>query len=318
MKQNLESFPQQCKYALGLNPNIKIKGVNKIIVAGVGGSAFAGSVLKTLLTDEISVVVAKDYGLPKDVDSKTLIFAVSYSGNTEETLYSVNEAIRRQCKIVGISSGGDLEKICKEKKLYHIKIPAGIEPRNALGYLLIPMLLVLQKNYLIEEQPIEEMIRELQKKQKVIKKQGVKIANVLFNRIPLIYSSEKLSCLSYGFKTRLNENSKIHAFSHQIPELDHNELVGYTKKIGDFYTIIIKDKDDFLRNKKRYDVTKKLIEKFGGECIIIETFGSSLISRIFNMLHLADWISYHLALKYQIDPGPVNIIEDLKKELKKK
>ena len=326
MKKVLESFPMQCEEALKLGRGIKVKNINKVIITGIGGSAFSGDVLKTIIGEEIDIFVNRDYYLPKKIDRRTLVFVVSYSGDTEEPLYAIKDAIKNRCKTIGISSNGRLEKICKKNKFDFIKVPSGIEPRNAMGYLVIPMVNVLQGSKLIKRKFFKKVIGDL--KSKKIKNQGKKIANLLYKKIPLVYSSEKLKWISYGFKTRLNENSKILAFAHQIPELNHNELVGYTqhykksagqeKKIADdFYTIIIKDKDDFYRNKKRFFITKKIIKKYKGQCTIIDTIGSSFVSRVFCTLHLADWASYYLALKNKVDPAPVRIIDYLKKELNK-
>lgn len=315
MKQNIEGFPDQCKTALNLGKGIKIGNINRVMVTGMGGSGFAGEVLKTIAGEEIEIHINRDYFLPKKLDQKTLVFVISYSGNTEETISAAKDAVNESCQIVGISSGGELEKFCRDKTIPYIKVPGGLEPRNALGYLTIPMINVLEENGLIQNKNIENLAEDLN--DKAIKQKAKKLAARLFKKIPLIYSSERLKCVSYGWKTRINENTKIHAFSHQIPELDHNELVGYTKRIGNFFAVIIRDKDDFERNKKRFEMTKRLIEKYKSECLIIDTIGTNLVSRIFCMLYLADWTSYFLALKYKVDPVPVKIIEDLKEELKK-
>ncbi len=317
MKKELQSFPEQCKKAINLSKEVKtFKGIDNVVVAGMGGSAFAGDVVNTLVGDEVEIKVNKDYTLPVRADSNTLVFVVSYSGNTEETLNVAKEAKEKGCEIVGISSNGKLKDFCEENNLTFVEVPSGIQPRCAMGYLSIPILKILEKSNLIKEVGIEKMVEELEQNRDEIEEKGKELANTLFNKIPLIYSSQRLECLSYGFKTRLNENSKIHAFAHQFPELNHNELVGYTNLIGNFYTIIIEDEDDYKRTRKRYSITKEVIEEEGGECKIIKTKGSNLISRSFQTLHLGDWVSYYLALKYDVDPEPVKIVENFKKKLK--
>lgn len=313
MESVLQAFPQQCKDAMNIGHGIKLAEIDRIIVAGMGGSAFAGDVIKAIASDEIEVSVVRDYSIPKNSNEKTLVFVVSYSGNTEETLSAFEDAINKKCKIIGISSGGKLEELCRKNKVPFVKVPSGIQPRCALGYLSIPMLVILQENKIVQNLELELIDKDLQNPS--IKTKGLEIAKLLGTKIPLIYSSEKLKCLSYGWKTRINENSKIHAFSNQIPELNHNELVGYTNKIGSFCTIILVDKDDNPFIKKRFFATKSSIEKLGGECILLETMGSNRASRIFSALHLGDWVSYYLALEYGIDPQPVEVIENFKKEL---
>jgi len=300
MKKDLKTFPDQCKEAIDLSKNIKgFKGIKNVVIAGMGGSAFAGDVVQSLVGKEIKIEVNKDYTLSPYINSKTLVFVISYSGNTEETLSVAKEAKEKGCKVVGVSSDGKLEKWCSDNDIPFVKVPSGVQPRCALGYLSIPVLKILEKSNLISNVGIKKMADEIYKNKEEIEKEGKEISNILFNKIPLIYSSQKLKCLSYGWKTRLNENSKIHAFDHQFPELNHNELVGYTNLIGDFYTIIIEDEDDFKRTKERYTITKDMIEDYKGECKIIKTKGSNLISRIFQTLYLGDWVSYYLALKYK-------------------
>ncbi len=314
-KEVLESFPDQCEGALNLGGGIEVGDVNKIVVAAMGGSAFSGDVLKAIAGGDIDVVCNKNYNLPKDAGENTLVFAVSYSGNTEETLSALQDAVKKKCRIIGIGSGGQLEKKCKENNTAFIKVPSGIQPRHATGYLTIPMINVLQENGIITNQNIELMIKEI--KNREIPEKGKEISELLYKKIPIIYSSERLACVSLGWKIRLNEDAKMHAFANQFPEVNHNEMLGYVKKIANFHTLIIRDEEDHKRIKKRFVVTKKIIENLGGECTIIDTFGSNLISRIFSAIYTAGWASYYLALKYGVDPEDIGLVEEFKKELDK-
>ncbi len=315
MKQEFEHFPKQCKEALKLGNGIKLNNVSQVMIAGMGGSAFPGDVLQAIAGDQITVTVNKDYNLPKIMDKNTLVFAISYSGNTEETISCFDEAVKRGYKVIGITAGGELEEKCREKNVEFIKVPSGIQPRNALGYLCISMLNTLQENKLVNVK-LEPIVKDLEKMEKQLQEKGEQIAETLLGKVPLIYSSQKLKCLAYGWKIRINENGKTHCFANQFPELNHNELVGYTTKTADFHTVMIKDKDDHQRIKKRFEITKKLIQEKGFEVTEINTIGSDLTSRIFCTLHLGDWIGYYLAVKKGINPAPVKIVEDLKKELK--
>ncbi len=307
MKKVLESFPKQCEEAVGLGKDIKIFHVNDIIVTGMGGSAFAGDILNALIGKEIPVQVNRDYDLPTGANKNTLVFAISYSGNTEETLEAVRDARRKGARVITISSGGELARTDHMR----VKVPKNLPPRCCMGYLTLPMLTILQNNEIIRKRDLTIQF------EKDIHEKAKKIAKILKDKTPIFYSSDELRCIAYGWKTRINENSKIHAFSHTFPELDHNELVGYTKKIGEFHTIIFKDSDDRDRIKKRIDITAKLIRDMGGECTVIELTGKSKLSRIFNILYLADWVSYYLAEQYEVKAEPVAIIEILKDELAK-
>ncbi len=317
MEEIIENFPKQCEEALNFGKGIKIKDVNNIVVLGMGGSGFNGDVLRDAIGEEIHVVVVRDYNLPICANDKTLVFAVSYSGNTEETLSASEQAGQKGYKIICLGSGGKLEEFARKSGLDFVKVPSGLPSRCAMGYLTLPMFAILQENGLIKNQKLELIAKELDIEKN--KKEGEKIASLFLNKIPLIYSSYRLRCLAYGWKTRLNESAKIHAFANCFSELNHNEIVGYSdkNKIKEFFTLIIKDAGDGGRIQKRFLITEKLIRNYGGECFVFETSGSNLISRIFSNLYLADWASYFLALKYGIDPIANPIIEDLKTEMEK-
>ena len=313
MENELRDFPKQCRYAASLENNIKINDINKIVIVGVGGSAFPADVLNALCEDEVDIFANRDYNIIGKANKNTLVFVVSYSGNTEEAISSFDDALKKGCNIIGIFSGGILETKCKENGIDFIKVPSGIEPRNALGYLLIPIINILTKNKIISDKGIDVMLNDIDNP--AIEVEGKRIANILFNKIPIIYSSRKFGCVSYGWKTRLNENSKIPVFSNVFPELNHNEINGYVRNTENFHVIMIEDDNDHPRIKKRFSVTKDIIEKNNVKCTSLKTIGSNMVSKIFCTLYIANWVSYYLALKYGIDPKPVSVIEDLKKKL---
>ncbi|MFH0713588.1 MAG: bifunctional phosphoglucose/phosphomannose isomerase [Candidatus Micrarchaeota archaeon] len=296
-----------------LTPKIKLQNVDKVIIAGVGGSAFAGEVIATLCHGQLNVEVHRDYGLPK-VNVSTLVIACSYSGNTEETLSSLSAALKTNCQVIGIASGGELEQQCKLNSIPFVKVPSGMQPRNATLYMTIPILELFASNGLIEKIDYGELKESV--KSESLKTQGKQIAERIYGKTPLIYSSQRLKCVSMAWKIAFNENAKMHAFHNQLPELNHNEIVGYTKKSGNFHTLIIRDKDDSERNQKRFTITEKLIRDFGSECTVIETQGTTFANRLFSTIQLGYWTSFYLAKKNGVDPEPVVIVERLKMELK--
>ena len=314
MLKAIEDFPIQCKTALGLAKGITVSGkVDKIIVAGMGGSAVGGDLLRLYMHDsKIPVMTIRDYKLPNFVDENTLVFAVSYSGNTEETLSAFDDATRKKAKIVAVTSGGQLAE--KAKKA--IKIPSGLQPRAAVGYLFFPVLGVLANSGIVNvsNDEINEMLQVLSKKDDYIQF-GERLAKKIGSRTPLIYASEQFSAVAYRWKTQFNENSKVAAFAHTFSELNHNELVGYqTMPKEKFITIFIRDNHDNDRIQKRMEITKEIIsQKVDVEEVY--TKGSFMLSRLFSALHYADYISYYLAIHNKIDPTPVHVIENLKKRL---
>ena len=314
MLKVIEDFPHQCKTALELAKGMTVSGkINNIIIAGMGGSAVGGDLLKLYLHDlKIPVTTIRDYKLPNYANESTLVFAVSYSGNTEETLAAYEDALRKKTKIIAVTSGGKLGDISNKT----IKIPKGLQPRAALGYLFFPMLGVLVNSGIANENSAEinEMLDVLSQKED-FRQFGEKLAKKIGSRTPLIYASEQFGAVAYRWKTQFNENSKVAAFSHVFSEMNHNEIVGYQSMSRDrFIAIFIRDNADNERIKKRIDITKEIIsQKVDVEEIY--TKGTYLLSRLFSGLYYADFASYYLALQNKTDPTPVHVIENLKKKL---
>ena len=314
MLKSIEEFPQQCKSALGLAKGVSVSGkINKIIIAGMGGSAVGGDLLRLYLHDsKIPIMTVRDYHLPNFVDKDTLVFAVSYSGNTEETLSAFEDARNKKANIIAVTSGGKLAAMAKKV----IRIPSGLQPRAALGFLFFPALGVLANSDIVKigSGEIKEMLDVLSKTHE-FKDRGEKIAKNIGQKTPIIYASEQFSAVAYRWKTQFNENSKTPAFSHIFSELNHNEIVGYqTMDKEKFYTIFLRDNADNGRIKKRMDITKDIIsQKVNVE--EVWTKGSGMLSRLFSLLYYADFASYYLAMAKKIDPSPVAVIENLKKKL---
>ena len=314
MLKAIEDFQYQCRTALGLAKGMTVSGkINNIIIAGMGGSAVGGDLLRLYMHDsKIPVATIRDYKLPNYVNENTLVFAVSYSGNTEETLSAYEDALRKKAKIIAVTSGGKLGDISNKT----IKIPKGMQPRAALGYLFFPVLGVLVNSGIVKENQAEinEMLDVLSQKED-FRQLGEKLAKKIGSRTPLIYSSEQFSAVAYRWKTQFNENSKIAAFSHSFSEMNHNEIVGYRSMSKDkFIAIVIRDHADNERIKKRMEITKEIISQ-KVEVEEVYTKGSFLLSRLLSGLYYADFASYYLALQNKVDPTPVHVIENLKKKL---
>ena len=314
MLKAIEDFPLQCKIALNLAKGMVVSGkINKIVVIGMGGSAIGGDLLKIYMHDsKIPVFVVRDYKVPNFVDENTLVFAVSYSGNTEETLSAFEDAVKKKAKIVAVTSGGALATQAKKV----IKIPAGLQPRAALGYLFFAVLGVLSNSKIVdvESSEIAQMLDVLGKTQD-FKKTAEKIAKSIKSRTPIIYASELMGAVAYRWKTQINENSKTPAFCHLFSEMNHNEIASYqTINKENFISIFIRDKEDNERVRKRMDITKEIIST-KVEVEEVFTQGSCLLSRMFSGIYYGDFVSYYLALEKKIDPTPVTVIESLKKKL---
>ena len=313
MLQVIKEFPKQCREALNLPQGISASGnISNIVIAGMGGSAVGGDLLKTYLRKtDIPVYVNRDYKLPNFVNENTLVFAVSYSGNTEETLSAFRDAKEKNAQIIGITSGGKLAEECEKI----IKIPSGLQPRASLGYLFFPMLGILHNTNIIrvKNDELNEMM-DILKKTDEFNSQGEELSKKLKEKIPIIYASENLAPIAFRWKTQINENAKMPAFYNVFSEMNHNEIASYQNMDRKFVAILIRDKYDNERIKKRMDICKGIMEE-RTDVEEVHTQGEGLLARIFSTIYLADFVSYYLAIWNRVDPTPVDIIEGLKRKL---
>ncbi len=314
-----------------LNETCKIskRKIRSIVVTGLGGSAIGGDLLRTYLSGECSVpiLVNRNYTLPAFVDASTLVIVSSYSGNTEETISAYHEAIERKAQIFSITSGGTVEALALKHKHYMVKIPADAPPRTAIGYLLVPMLQTLAKFGLIssKEQDIAETARYLKEKSlaysnfKDKENLAVAIAKKCFGKLPIIYTSDDFtSAIGVRWKGQICENAKMLAYANVFPELNHNELVGwnqYRDLLKKTTVILLRDKSDHPRTAFRMSVTKSIIKKYTSAIIEVESEGHSLLTRLFSLILLGDWVSYYLSILNGVDATPVQAIDFLKASL---
>ncbi len=319
--KDLEEFPYHIMDGYGLASDIKVdkKGVNKIIVAGMGGSGMPGDILETYMkkNSKTPVFVNKNYTLPMYADKETLLFVVSYSGNTEETIEAFREGLRKGCQIVAISAGGKLKELAALHKKTYLAIPADKQPRAMIGYLFFSILSTLVKYGILRDMKKEVESLSTYLKDSVFKDKAKELAQNLLDKVPLIYASEDFYPVAMRFKTQINENAKIHAFSNKFSEMNHNEIVGYTNLYAKYHMVIFGSESDHPRIKKRYTICKRLVKAKGVTVTQMNFTGNSLLKQIFTAIHMGDWTSYYMALYKKEDPSPVEIIENLKKELKK-
>jgi glucose/mannose-6-phosphate isomerase len=296
----------------------------------MGGSAIVGDLLKYYLQGELDIpfIVNRNYTLPNFVGEKTLVLACSYSGNTEETINSTKMAIEKKATVFGLASGGKLEQLMNDHNLIFIKIPDGYPPRQALGYMFFPLLNLLQ--HLGLARPKNEEINETITVMQAIRKRSDPtrihdhnlsnlIAQKLYKRIPVIYTAaDFLYPVVTRWRNQFNENSKVLAFSNVLPELNHNEIMGWEappEVLQNFNILFLRDDAEFSRNQKRLEISKDIFHK--NRVPIFEVFaeGKSLLSRIFSLIYIGDWVSYYLALLYKKDPHKIDSIQLLKETL---
>ena len=326
MKQVLLDFPLQFSKALELTKDIKLtKKFNNLVVAGMGGSSLPANILATYLDLDLSLplFITRNYSLPSQANKNSLVFTISFSGNTEETLAVYEQAKKAGMQIAAITPGGKLAETAAKDKTPLVKLPQeGIQPRSGTGYIFTAMLGALMNAGIIKNKrtDIFETIKKLQNFSSTDQAAAKKIAQQLKNRLIIVYASEKYSALARIWKIKFNENAKVLAFYNEFPELNHNETAGFSnleqEKIPTTVIILRQPVKDNPRILKRMNITKEIIEDKGGEVLMIDIIGVNPLDELFSTLYLGDWISYYLALEYNTDPSPVEVVEYLKKRLK--
>ena len=326
MKNLVQSFSKQLTEALKIGEKAKLSAHNKplqnILISGLGGSGIGGTIVAQLISEEakIPVLVNKEYSLPAFVNENTLFIACSYSGNTEETVEALDQAIAKKAKVVCVTSGGKVAEIAKAKNLDVITIPGGMPPRACLGYSLTQLFFVLSFNNIISKRSIAEIAAAaslLEKEEEEIKKQAMLAADFLLNKTPVIYTTGANEGVAIRFRQQVNENSKMLCWHHVIPEMNHNELVGWTEKNDSFAVIIFRDSDDYERNKTRIEICKGVFKKYTSNILEVYSKGNSRIEKSLYLIHLGDWASCYIADKNNIDATEVKVIDHLKSELSK-
>jgi glucose/mannose-6-phosphate isomerase len=335
MRERLLRFPEQIEEAIEIgqksSPSLDLSKVSSIVITGLGGSAIVGDLLRSYLTDEVGIpiVVNRHYFLPQFVTGRSLVIVSSYSGNTEETIAAHRDALKRGAHVLCISSNGATEKIARQHKNALIKIPGGFPPRAALGYSFFPILVTLIRNGLIRgrRRDLHETVGLLKKKALLYSKpasasnDALSIARVLKGRLPVIYSTtEHLDSVNLRWRTQLAENAKVLAYGNVLPEMNHNELVGWKvlkKLMKEIAVVILRDASEHPRVRVRLDLTKKIVAKYSPHIIEVKSGGATLLARMFSLIYLGDWVSYYLAVLNGVDPTPVKVIDYLKSELAK-
>lgn len=314
------------------NLQIKYGKPKNIVIAGMGGSAIGGDLLRDWLLGRLGVPVevCRDYYLPAYAGEETLVLVVSYSGETEEALCALLDAVKRKCMTVAVASGGTLISFAKKLHLPYFTARSGFQPRVAVPYLFFPLAIILEKLGLVSglEKEMQETVRVLKKlatenspeiPQK--KNPAKKLAWQLRSTIPVVYGFRQYRGVACRFKSELNENSKIPAKYENFPELNHNDVVGWeaseklTKK---FTVILIRDREEPPEIRNRIEATKKLVLHKAAKVLEIQSVGESELARMFSVVFLGDLTSVYLAILLGVDPSPVEIITAMKNEMKRK
>jgi glucose/mannose-6-phosphate isomerase len=299
-----------------------------LVVCGMGGSAIgADLVLASLPELPVPAVVVRGYGLPAWVGPDVLVVAVSCSGDTEETLACASEALERGCTPVCVASGGALAALAGARGLPLLTVPAGGQPRAALGYLSMPLLATLEAAGLGADfsADVVETVALLRAGNDALGPQapeGTHVAKQLARRLhhkqAVVYGAGLTAPVARRWKGQVNENAKAPAFWNELPELDHNELMGWTSLphvAAATLAIFLDDARGDARLLRRAALTAAALEERGVAVQRVETQGASRLARLFSLVQLGDYVTFYLALLYGVDPTPVAAIQDFKAKL---
>lgn len=320
--RDIKQFPHQLRKGLELAKDIKVEGsFSRIILCGMGGSSFFAHILNDLFAVDagikFQIETVKGYKLPDNADSSCLYILSSVSGNTEEVLSCFDEVDSRGYKYFVITTGGELHKKAEERNAPIVLVPLETQPRLLTGYLMASVLKVLINGGQIPDKT-NDLLTALEKLDEYIDDEYAKsIATELFEKVPVVLGVDNNSSAAMFTKIKFNENSKIQSYWNVFPEINHNEMVGYTNLIIPVHFLILKSKFAHPRIPKRIDIFKQLMEAKGAKVTVIDLKGESVFGEIMYMHYLADHISYYLADLYKIDPEPVEMVEEFKDLLNK-
>ncbi len=327
MYKLIEAFPNHLKEAVNI-ANDQIVANDKhhyqnIVISGMGGSGIGGKIARQLASLEckIPLYLSNGYDIPAFVNKKTLFIASSYSGGTEETVTCTKKAIAKNATIIAITTGGELADLAKKHHFGHIKIPGGNPPRASLGYSITQLLGILEKKNLVESKYLEKISNiasVLVQDVDFIQEKAKTIAKTILNKNVIIYAPDIYEPIAVRFRQQLNENSKVLCWHHVLPEMNHNEIVGWETGIKDAAVLYFKDTDYNTRINDRWNITKSIIEdSIQSDSFIseIKVEGDLMVDRFFYMIHLLDWVSYYLGELRKVDLMEIKNIDRLKAEL---
>ncbi len=327
----MSDFPKHWKEVMKLTEDVELNidrsRIKNICFAGMGGSAIGADLIRaySLKSCPYPVQVNRHYEIPNYIDENTLFIACSFSGNTEETLTALNSAMAKGAQIIGVTSGGELKKHAIEHEFDYIQIPGGMPPRAALAYSFVPLFRIFQTlEYLDESDSVLDDTYNLlsdgvSKFIDIDDNDALALARELNESLPIIYSDALLmEPVNLRWRGQIEENSKMLVYGNLIPEMNHNEIVGWehiAHLAGRLTVVMLKDRDDNPRVTKRMEIVKELVMDQALSVIEISTIGNSRLERMFSLVQLADWVSMYLALLNEIDPTPIAKIDILKSKL---
>lgn len=316
IREALKNFPQQFEYEPRIENEARLRPAQRFIVVGMGGSHLPAGILKTW-NPNLKLLIHRNYGLPKvpeEILRESLIILSSYSGNTEEVWDAFDQAIKKELNMAVISTDGKLLEQARSKNIPYIRLPDnGIPSRLALGLSVRAHLKLLGDEQALSD--LSSLVATLDTT--ACKARGKELSQKILGKIPVIYGSHRNRYLAYNFKVNFNETAKIPAFSNLFPELNHNEMEGFTGAGDQFHFIFLQDADDDPRIQRRMELTKKLYGERGLPVEVVASEGDSFWQKIFNSVLTAAWAAFNLAELRGTDADQSLLVEEFKERLRR-
>ena len=317
-----DTWPQIAKdaYNSEINP-VDFKDIDHVVFSGMGGSGTIGDLLSSVLSKtNIHTTIVKGYVLPKTVDENTLVVASSVSGDTSETLSCLENAYKKNCKIIGFSSGGKIESFCIKNNIQYRKITKIHSPRASFPNFVYSILKSLNSIVPIDKQDIIQSIKLLETLSQNISSTNLSESNLSLNLAewingtPVIYYPWGLQAAAIRFKNSLQENAKNHAAIEDVIENGHNGIVSWERD-SEMTPVMIEGIDDHIKTKERWNILREYFDVHQIEYKEILTVDGGILSKIMCMIYLLDYSSIYYAIRLGIDPSPIKSIDFVKKRL---
>lgn len=332
----VEGFADQCAEGIRIARDFNFPAlapIQRIVICGMGGSAIGGDLAKayTSFIASAPIEVVRSYHLPAYVNAETLVICSSYSGNTEETLSAYGQAGEKGAMILGVSTGGTLAEWCARDNRPCIIVPGGMSPRAALGYSFMTLLVSLERAGIIpaQQEALDSALKTLREARAEFtparatgENFAKQMAKDIYGSVPVIYSGQNaFEPIASRWRAQINENAKTFAHNMVVPEMNHNEILGWKNPkpsiLKKLHVIYLLDEGYHPQTRRRFDIMRHIIEPAAHGVTEVASRGDTLLARMMYTIHLGDFVSCYLAYLYKEDPVPIPAIDYLKAELAK-
>jgi len=326
MLQLITDFPNHLLHAAAICSKAQLKShtnqINNVLITGLGGSGIGGSIVADYAAkhSQVPILVNKDYHIPAFVNKNTLVIACSYSGNTEETLMAMAESLEAGAQVAIVTSGGMILERAKQAGLNAIVVPGGNPPRSMLGYSLVALMHYMRFYNILQTQPVEDwqtLANYLLHDQATMQEQSKQLAEKIAHKTVAVYAASGMAGIATRWRQQLNENAKVVGWDAAVPEMNHNELVGWAGGNNNHAAIFLRSNHDYSRNQTRMDISKEIILRKTDLVFDIWAKQNTSWAEALYLIHWGDWLSYYLHEIHQVDIMDIVVIDYLKNELSK-